>query len=172
MTTPQEAKANNDALLARLEKVFVKRRIAQYIQERHGKEIINLIIGHAASGLGPSDAAYPKYSPKYDKRKAKTGGGRFLRGIGNTGRSGGMLDPKNFTWETDPQGGLWLVWKAADARMAIYGAVHQEGLPLGKNGPRKHRKWMHLDWEGARKAVATFVENIVNILVQQFNGGQ
>jgi hypothetical protein len=171
VTTALEARNANDELFARLSRVTDKRRIATFIVSRKGPEIINLIIGHAKAGLGEEDAAYPPYSPKYDKRKAKAGGGQFLRGIGKTGRSGGMLDPKNFSFEVTADGVLYLVWTAADARMAIYGQVHNDGLPLGKGGPSKKRPWMHLKWERARAAIDRMVRDVLVILADEFKNG-
>lgn len=202
--------AENNEFFDRLEKSIDKRRIAEYLRDKHGKEIIRLVIAHAKMGLGPDDAPYPPYSPAYAARFGKaaerairynqgqyrdksgkvigrikdwhnrvgadgetnTAGTKFpLRGIGRTGNAGGMLDPANFSWEIDADNVLWLVWTASDERMAIYGEVHQDGLPLGRNGPRKQRKWMHLEWQAADEAVVKWVENAVDALVEEFNRG-
>ena len=168
-----QAQQNNDEIFKRLERTIDRKAVAEHIRDKHGDEIVNLVIGHAKAGLGLNDQAYPDYSEKYKKRIKKAGGGKmWLRGIGKTGRSGGMLDPANFEWEIDASGGLWLVWKAADERMAIYGSVHNDGLPLGRNGPRKPRPWMHVGWKGGQAAVAKMVEGVVQTLVEQFNRGQ
>lgn len=146
--------------------------IYRHLAEHHGKEIINAVIGAARAGIGPDNKSFPKYSPEYAKRKAEHGKtDLWLRGIERAGRADGMLGPERFSYEI-VGGRLFLVWTAGNAQMAIYGEVHQEGLPLGRGGPRKQRRWMHLESATASKAVQKAFELTIRELSAQAARGK
>ena len=139
----------------RLYDTFDRRTIHRHLAKEHGKEIIEAVIAAAKLGIGPGNHRFRAYSPEYAKRKERTGGidGRWMRGPERSGRATGMLDPGNFDFRITADGRLYLVWTAADERMAIYAEVHQEGLKIGRHGPAIQRKWMHLQSSRARGAV-------------------
>jgi len=129
-------------------KAVDSRTIHERLLKDQLKELVNALIGAAEAGIGPGNSNYAAYSEAYKKRIAKHGGQkRWLRGIGRSGRSGGMLDPKNFSGEVDNQGRAFLVWTAPDSTAAIYGPVHQEGTDK-----MPQRKWHH--FESTRSAAA------------------
>lgn len=116
-----------------------------------GENLINVVIGQARAGLGPMQSQYAPYSKKYGQQKDKAGQKGmpyWLRGVGNTGRAGGMLDPNNFGYEM--QGSkLFLVWRPkVDSKTANYAAVHNDG-----NATTPMRKWMHVRSVPAARAV-------------------
>lgn len=146
--------------------------IHKHLAEHHGETVLDAVIGAAESGIGPGDKPYPAYSPEYDKLKAKKGGGMWLRGIGRTGKRGGMLDRKHFKYEVEADGSAALVWTAPDERMGIYAEVHQEGLPLGRGGPKKKRKWLHFEGRTSATALDQAYQATLDELAAQFNAGR
>lgn len=134
---------------------------ARYADSPHGKHIVDAVLQQVKSGVGPGGERYAKYSPEYAKRIKKSGLTKFwLRGIGRTGRSGGMLDPNRFYFQIRQSGRLFLVWKAKDSTMGIYAEVHQDG-----NKTTPARTWMHLDTKAGMKAVYRAYQNAVDDLV-------
>jgi len=135
-----------------------------------GKELINVIIAQAKAGLGPMQQQYANYSPEYAKRKGKAGqkGVPFwLRGVGNTGRAGGMLDPANFDYEIGASGALFLVWTPkVDPKTANYANVHQMG-----NATTPMRKWMHVRNVASAKAVTKLYTIVFKALTTKILSG-
>jgi hypothetical protein len=84
--------------------------------------------------------------------------------------SGKMLDPKNFSWRVEPSGRLLLVWTAPSPQVGIYAEAHNSGLPLGKNGPKKKREWMHFDTTLTMTAVVRGYEAAMRRLAEDFAG--
>jgi len=165
-----------DKIMRDLESIItpeiVNRRAADIENKTH--VVTQAIIAVASMGVGPDGVAYPEYSPAYAKWKASKGplSGRWLRGVGNKGRTGGMLDVKRFKAEIRTRGTLWIAWTALGSRMAIYGHVHQDGLPLGPGGPRKQRRWMHLQSEESRNAALALYSETLDQLVAEFNANR
>ena len=145
------------------------RVVMTHLRDHHTEPIVDAVIASAVSGIGPGNRKYPAYSPAYAKKKRQAGSMRWLRGIGNDGRSGGMLDPKNFSIMVSARGNAALVWHGPQE---TYPRVHQEGLPLGKNGPRKKRKWLHFDNPSNAAAVRLALGNTFKELVAQFNANR
>ena len=155
---------------ATVKDVADKKAIHKHLAAHYGDEIIETIIASAKAGVGPRNRQYRDYEPSYTKhlqREAAKGKPHphKLRSAGRTGRAGGMLDPERFKWKISPSGRLFLIWTAAGQRMAIYGEVHQEGLALGKGGPRKKRKWMHVDSAETDRAVVHAYEKTIDDLI-------
>ena len=146
---------------------------AKYPACGYGAGIIEAVIASAAAGVGPDNRPYPEYSPEYAKRKKKAGGPiRFLRGIESPGRTGGMLDPARFHFEIGAGGRLWLVWTSAGGKMDVYAEVHQLGLPLGKNGPRKQRMWLQVATARSSTAVFKGYQMAIDDLIMAWNAGR
>ena len=113
--------------------------------EKFEKEIVSTVISIAQTGRGPDGKEYPKYSEAYRKIKEQAKGGtkgRWLRGVGNTGKKGGMLDADNFSLDIERGGGIWLVYDAPDNKTDIRAHVHNDGLPIGRGGPKKVREFV------------------------------
>jgi hypothetical protein len=137
--------------------------------------VINAIIGSAVSGIGPGNAKYARYKPSYvkflkrkaaeDKATDPGAAKRYLRGIENTGRKGGMLGRERFSTEVDGSGELWIVWTSdGSTEMNAYSDVHQHG-----NRTTAARPWFHLDTAGTVNAYIKAVKLTVDDLVAAFN---
>lgn len=163
------AKFERDLGAALDPKVINKRLI-----DRYGDEIIKAMIHSAHLGIGPGNKPYPAYSPQYEAAKKSKQGDtlrNWLRGLQRTGGKGGMLDPKNFSWEIDARGGLWLVWTAPDEQTGIYAEVHNEGLPLGPGGPRKKREFMHFETTDTLRIVWAGYDKAMDEIAAEFSAG-
>jgi len=169
---PNRHKANNKKIYANLYKAVDEKRLSEKVRDIGGKEIINALIAAAKDGLGPGDVPFQAYAKSYDKQIKKSGKRKFmLRGIGLQGRSGGMLDPKRFTWEIDSKGKLWLVWKGDSPEMNTYAHVHNDGLKIGKHGPSIQREWMHFNAPAIDKIIRSAYKIAAEQLVAEFNQG-
>lgn len=156
-----------------LDRCLSTKVINSHLRDRHEKEIVNAVIGSAKAGIGPGDRVYPGYSESYQKQIDRAGGAKlWLRGIGKGGRQEGMLDPEHFAIVVDAQGHAFLVWTAPDSRMGIYAEVHQEGLPIGRGGPRRERRWLHFENRANVNAVVKAYELTFNSLAAQFSAGR
>ena len=156
--------------------VLDDRTIHKHLADRHGKEIVNAIIGTAKAGIGPGNAPFAPYSPAYRRRIEKAGGTKFwLRGIDRRGRGGGMLDPERFEVVVDPEGGGAVEWQPADSRMAAYGPVHQGTRYGGENDTRGRippRPWLHFDNAANQAAVMKAYELTIDELAAAFSAGK
>ncbi len=155
-----------------IDTVTSQRAINKLMLKDHFKTLLAIIINTTKQGVGPGEKRYPRYSERYKKWKQPfVGAPYWLRGKGRTGKSGGMLDPGNFSSEVEQDGTGWIVWDAPDPRMAIYGEVHQEGLPLGRNGPRKQRKWLHFEHRNNTTALIKAYDATIVKIVAMFSAG-
>ena len=173
--------------------------IHRRFREKKGKAIIDSVVGSAKDGLGPGDAKYPDYEDSYKEQlglRQRTGkaamwsrkrAGAFLAtGKGGKARlhkaiaagnklwlwlTGVMLAKANFSWEEPKGDELTLKWTAPDEQVGIYAEVHNEGLPLGRNGPRKKREFMHFETTRTLAAVDAGYEQALRELTAQFSAG-
>jgi len=105
-------------------------------------------------------------------RAAAAGQKRWLRGIESTGNKGGMLGVERFQIRVSPGGKAFLVWTAENPNMGVYAHVHNDGLPIGRNGPRKQREWMHLQSTLTATAVVAAYKRVVKARAAKFNSKQ
>ncbi|MCK4625000.1 MAG: hypothetical protein KAV00_06805 [Phycisphaerae bacterium] len=145
-------------------KVVHKRLVKIY-----SKEIIKAVIASAHHGKGPGDKQYPAYSPAYKKRKDAQGKGigNWLRGLSTKGDKGGLLDEKNFELITDAKGDIWLIWTAANEAQAIYGEVHNNGIP-----PQPQREFVHFMSIRTMREVWAGYEQAAREIAAEFSAGR
>ena len=166
--------------------------IASHFIDAFGDRVVEAVITAAKVGIGPGDKKYPAYSQSYKKQLGLKGGHsatmsrRYLKtGAGGKRRvekaqaagnkvfltaTGTMLDPSNFSWATD-KGGVTLVWTAPSDEVGVYAAVHNDGLPIGRGGPRKKREFMHFEARLTWAAVEKALDESISDLARQFNEG-
>jgi hypothetical protein len=156
-----------------LMKVVNRKTIHDRLSKGHGKEIINAVVGSAKAGVGPGNKKYPPYSKSYTRQlglsRGRVKGGDIKNWLH---LSGAMLEKGNFGWEVASDGKLFMVWTAPNDKVGTYAEVHQEGLPLGKNGPKKQRKWLHFETTASAKAVVKAYEATIGEMVLEFNAGR
>ena len=138
-------------VMGRVDACIDRKTIGEAFERRFGDKLIEAVIQAAKDGIGPGRKPYPGYEPGYAKQVSKSGGQKpWLVGIDSG--TGKMLAKARFKYEYDADGTLWLVWRPDPSvpGMAVYGRVHNEGLPLGRGGPKKLRPWMHFDNPGVQ----------------------
>ena len=155
-----------DSMLRELRRTTTDKVIMDRFVKDHGKTVINVVRGTAKAGIGPANEKYPALSKRYAARKAKKVG-KFAD-IWLT-LSGEMLKEQHFSWEVNPNGKTFLVWTAPDDNVGTYAEVHQEGLPLGRGGPRKKRTWLHFGNTANQTALFKALELALDKLVIEFN---
>lgn len=149
-----------------LRAVLSPKVIRTHMAKHKGEHIINAMIGLATGGTGPNMQNYPAYSKKYAKLKQAAGHMRWLRGMKNTGRSGGMLDPKRFAL-TVIGNKLWMVWTSAGGAMDTYADLHN------KRGPKMpKRPWFHFESNATVAAIDEALKQTVDELAAKFNAGR
>ena len=104
------------------------------------------------------------------------GNKRWLRGVGNTGQSGGMLDAANFRFETEESGALWLVWDGP-ADQAVYARVHQgsgtgEGGQDHTKGQIPPRPFLHFENSANIAALITAYRQTIEQMAAQVSAGK
>ena len=146
-----------------LESYTDKKTIHEMIKKIAEKELINAMIGSAKAGLGPNSQQYKAYSKSYADMIKKAGGQKsWLRSIGRTGRSGGMLDPKNFRIEVHADGKASMVWDGSED----YAEYHQEG-----DGKIPQRKFVHFENHRNFEALMAAYRAALDKMTAQFNTG-
>jgi len=159
-----------DDFVRDLEKAISPREVHKRFVDRYGSEVIRAVIQSAKMGMGPGDTPYPPYSDSYKKQIDRKQGAKFWL-VGLSEKPAHMLDEKNFSWEIDESGDLWLVWTAPDEQTGIYAEVHNNGKPIGKGGPVKKREFMHFDTLKTLTTVVKAYEAAMEELVADFNAG-
>ena len=128
------------------------------------KELINAIIGSAKAGVGPGGRKYKPYSKVYAEVVKKAGTTKlWLRGLGKSGRKGGMLDPDNFHIEIQSDGRAFIVWDGDQE----YGPVHQEG-----EGKMPKRKFLHFENNRNFEALMKAYREALDRMTANFNAGR
>ena len=166
-----------NAWYRRTDAVFDPKVIHKHLVAHYGTEIIETIIASAKAGIGPKNRPFPDYAPSYKKRLAKLAEQgkahpNWLRSAGRPGRTTGMLAQDNFSFRVSPKGRLFIVWRAADHQMGIYAEVHQEGLKIGAHGPRRKRRWMHIESAASDRVVLDAYEKTIDDLCAMSAAGR
>ena len=162
------------AVFARIEKAVNRKVISEAFKAWHGDELIAQVIASAKAGHGRGDTFYPAYSEAYAAKVASSGKRKpWLVGI-DTAPGGSMLARERFGFTIDAQGTLWLRWTPDPAvpAQAVYGRVHQEGLPLGPGGPKKLRPFVQITARQTAGKVTRWWADTMRRIVAQVNAGQ
>ena len=140
--------------------------IGKHMAEHKAKAVIQSVVASASAGIGSGDSRYKDYSPAYAARKKKAGHMRWLRGIKNTGRTGGMLDHSRFRLAVEG-GKLWLIWTSTGGAMDIYADLHNQ--PGNPKLPQ--REWMHFETALTQRTVHKALEQTLDEIAAKFNLG-
>lgn len=125
-----------------LEKALSRERIHKYLVERHGKEIVNAVIGAAKAGIGP-DGPYPAYEPSYTKQ--------LQMRTRIAGKKGGV-------------GWSRVLAKAELARQSVrmQGKLVQRGGHFETKVPKQYKNWMHRAQAAGNKLWLTLTGTMLN----------
>lgn len=197
MATQQSYRQQLAAFERDLGNVLSKKAVAEKFIELHGETVIKAVIASAKAGIGPGNKPYPAYADSYKRelgmetyagaemfakrlvakaykanarkpektrlRKALAAGNKLWLYL-----SGKMLDPKNFSWIVRENGRLFLVWTAPNEEVGVYAEVHNEGLPIGRGGPKKKREFMQFDTTLTMTAVVRGLDGAMRRLAEEF----
>lgn len=149
-------------LAADLDPERLAEKILRVVERDYGDEIIGAVLGSAKAGIGPKDAPYPPLSKQYaDQFK---GGRKNFLTVTDT-----LLSTDRFSLTA---GGhtLTLAW-SGDAELGLIATVHNDGLPIGRGGPRKQREFVHFESSATWAVLTQALERAFDKVAAEFNRG-